>query len=948
MNFTGQNNISGYIFDGFYSIEITGQTGAPVFFESGDSLVDQGYLLNDAHSQIISGLSATPSNISGYVFSAIHAPIAGSCHGIGSDSEVWFNGWNFYNSPHSAGYFLPPFGENLSVFLANDDSFGVLSENGGCSALTQSEYNDLFGIATQLDPAIDSSADNATAFINSPAIACAQDVSVTFYWHEKQYKIIAGTAGAITANTFYNGNPVPTALDNFNIKTSVRYASTPSGTEDNITNIILYSSGKPLPAYTTTQGNSVLNNLTCPGIMAEGELNEQFPYSQILDNPDNLSNQSLSSFDSQNWWHLWHYLFKENSNGFPFINSYDNLGNNEGVAGTTNETNIGTQLFESELSDSDEYWNRRQCPETINFLPHTFGGAIYSCPSYFFEVPYYSAIKKFGFYGTRFLNGCVSLDMEYPQSGQTDTQDLDLPWTGYSYPVGEEPEPDKGTNSSFAQYTNLLRAAAAEESQTDFYALNKILFLWANSGLITGSTQYQALTGNPGFVAQFNNMFSQFNSAFPSGTGDLLNLNNNLFTSGSIFYDTGNTYPFLANNNSYKFYQPNILKTFTGSNDSTNWQFIEDNYGVAVLQSLGNVHSGFYYQLDSQKQHRLQTRYLENYINGNPVDLYPTNKIYFSYDSASGFINGSGWGKAPFGGYGPNATFNDSGLARRFFLGAYGNGEDISNFKNFVNTSANINISGSSFYPGYFNSNIGVELPIPSYTPILSGYSGSGNNYSPISGNWFAVGYNGIGQLNANFSCFTPIFVQQPFNRTYCKIGQSPTFRALAVDYHTIPEDKINIRYPEIVYWTTRLKMVDSNYNNLYPLSYKWYRILKHNCTGSIPNSGFQNFLLNPNFSLLEPSNPTGNWCALEGDGPYCTLIHPKQCTPVFSGDNAWSYKYANTSAYDVAKRNNFYMTFKKGAIQGDEGWYGDDDYYYFCMAGEDLGLESVNLLNYS
>ena len=948
------NSIIGYVFDGSYGFEVTGITGSPVYFQSGNVLVDSGRLISGygINEQIISGLSATPSNISGYIFYNVNVPITSSCQGIGSDANTWFLGQNYYNGFHQAGYFSPPFGENLSVYLSNEDGYAVLAENGSCNSLTVQEYNDLFGIVTQLDPAIDSSSDSATAFINSPAIGCPQDVSVTFYWHEKQLKIIAGTAAAITANTFYNDAPIPNSLDNFNVKTAFRYSYTSSGTDilipngdgtsySQVMNIVQYESGKPLPNYITTQGSGIINNSVCPGIMAEGSLenSDQFTESQLLDNPDDINSQQLGAFDPDNWWHLWHHLYKENSNGFPFENNYTNLGNDEGVAGTTNQTNVGTELFEAELSDSDEYWNRRQCSEAINYLPHTFGGAIYACASYYFDVPYYAAIKKFGFYGTRFLNGCVSLDMEYPQSGQTDTQDLDLPWTGYSYPAGDEPEPDLGTNNSFASYTNLLRVAAAEESQTDFYALNKILFLWANSGLITGSTQYQSLTGNSGFLAQYNNMFSQYNSAFPNGTGDLLNLNNSLFTSGSVFYNTGATYDFLSNNNSYKTYKPNILKTFTGSNDLVNWEFIESNYGVAVLQSLGNVNSGFYYQLDTQKQQRLQTRYLENYVNGNPIDLYPTNKIYFAYDSASGFINGSGWGKAPFGGYGANATFNDTGLARRFFLGAYGDGEDVSTFENFVNTSANINISGSSFYPGYFNSNIGVELPIPSYTPIISGYANSGNGDSPISGNWFAIGYNGIGELNANFSCFTPIFVQQPFNRTYCKIGQSPTFRAFAVDYHTIPEDKINIRYPEIVYWTTKLKMVDSNYNNLYPLSYKWYRILKSNCVGTIPDSGFQNFLLNPDFTLLEPSNPTGNWCALEGDGQYCTLIHPNQCVPIFSENGAWSYEYANTPAYGTAKQNNFYMTFKQGAIKGDEEFDGDDDYYYFCMARGRFGI---------
>jgi hypothetical protein len=84
----------------------------------------------------------------------------------------------------------------------------------------------------------------------------------------------------------------------------------------------------------------------------------------------------------------------------------------------------------------------------------------------------------------------------------------------------------------------------------------------------------------------------------------------------------------------------------------------------------------------------------------------------------------------------------------------------------------------------------------------------------------------------------------------------------------------------------------------------------------------------------LQPSDPNGTWCCLEGDGPSCTLIHPKSCDPVFSPNPAWSYKYMDTPMYDEARRNNFYMTFKKGAI-----YESDDLYYYFCIARGRFGI---------
>ena len=969
MQITGNNSIQNNIFDGHYSVQElpfdpsmasfwqssninpSGVTGVPVYFHSGNVLIDSGYLLlqSGAKFSIESGISSSPSDVSGYVYYRINTPIYGVCHGVGRDANVWFTGFNFYNGFHPEGYFSPPFGQNLTVLQMNEDGTTALAENGSCSSLTSTEYNDLFGIVSNTDAAIEASTDslsaNSTSFINSPAIACPQDLSVTFYWHEKQYKIIGGTAGAIAGNTFFNGNPIPTSLDNFNQKTSLRYSATditpvPAPTINNgdgttstqkTFRINFDASGHPIPGYATSGGSNLLNNISnCPGLLAEGEtLIGTQQHSLLLNMPDSLGEPSKGAFDYFNWWNIWHFLFKENSDGFPFTNSYDNGGDNFGLAKTP-YGNGGSQLFEAQLSNDQYYWDRRQCPEIINFLPHTFGGAIYACPSYYFDVPYYAARKKFGFYGTRFLNGCVSLELDYPLSGRPtsiNAVDLDYRDSGsfvYSLPDGAEPAPDKGINWSFGAYSNLLKIAAAEEGQTDFYALNKEFFFWANSGLIASSPEYASLSGNVEFLALFNNLANKYKTYFPSGTGDFVQKSSLVFESGdsSTIYNTGIVYDFLSNNSSYKIFKDSLNGVLIEPLDVYNFASLEKNYGSAVLVSSGVVASDFYHQLETNKQSRIKTRYLENFVKGNPVDLFPTNKIYFGYDNAAGLINGSGWGKAT-NGFGANQNLADSGINIRYFLGAYGNGEDVSGIKN-INS-----LTSSSFYPGYFDAGIGVDLPLPSYSPVLSGhYNSGGHGNVGLSGNWLAVGYNGIGQLNNNFSCFTPIFIQQPFNTTYCKIGQSPTFRALAVDYHTIPEDKMNIRYPEIVYWTKKLKLVDSSYKNLYPLTYKWYRIDKDSCSND-----FKNFLLNPDFSLLEPSNPTGTWCALEGDGPYCTLIHPTECNPVFTPNGAWDFKYRNTPMYEIAKKNNFYMPFKKGATADDA------NYYYFCMARGRFGI---------
>jgi hypothetical protein len=970
MNVTGNNSIQNNVFDGVYTgylstsgldfsknpvlspdfesifisrgIDPGGVTGISVFFNSGDLNIDSGYL--GSPRTIVSGASEQGSSLSGYLFYRINKPIIGVCHGVGRDANAWYDGFNFYNAFHPEGYFAPPFGQHTTVVKLNEDGRTALDENGNCSSLTEDEYNDLFGIVSQTDNGAEASADgitrNTISFINSPAIACPQDLSVTYYWHEKQYKIIAGTAVSVAGSTFYNNNPIPTALDNFISKTALRYQESGEDTGTTVDNgngtrtavikhHIQFTGGKPIPEFSSVGGNTI-NSMTCPGLIAEGKISLGTQVqSQLLDAPDVLGTPSKGAFDFFNWWNIWHFLFKENSDGFPFDNGADNYGDNVGLMKTP-WGGHSSQLFEAELSNSDRYWERRQCPEAISHLPHTFGASIFACPSYHFDVPYYAVTRKFGFYGTRFFNGCVSLQLDYPLSGlDSHREAIEIPsGTTYTTPEEGEPEMDKGINYGFSHYTNLLRMARAEENSADFYGLNTRLFLWGNKSLIKSSPEYSTLSSNPKFNVLFDNLFNDFDSLFPNGKNDLIT-GQPLFQSGasSVFYPTGKVYEALGSNKEYTSFVKELRKTLQASSEVFAWNTIENSYGRAFLNGgLYMIDTGFYQALSDAKEERLKNRYIENYVKGNAIDLYPTNKIYFGYDKAGSFINSSDWGKAS-NGFGASSDFNDTGLGRSFFVGAYSNGEDVSGMASYLQTFTTLR--DSSFYPGYFNSNIGLELPNNSYSAVLTGWTDSGSSISPLGDGWVAAGYNGVGELKENFSCFTPIFVQQPFPKVYCKIGQSPTFRALAVDYHTIPEDKMNIRWPEIVYWMKKLKLCDSDYKNRYPLSYKWYRIKKSDCSGD-----FSNFLLNPDFSKVSPSDPSGDWCALEGDGPYCTLIHPKDCEPVFSPNPAWSYRYRNLAMYQTAQQNNFYMTKKKGAIKGV-----DDTYFYFCMARGRFGI---------
>lgn len=1004
MNFQGNNSIQNNVFNGAYSIFISpvdedlkdfwiskglnpsGIVASKVFYSSGKENIDSGVYPIGVYPNLtyISGAS-DKGNTSGYLYYRTFNPLFGVCHGFGSDSGTWINGYNFYNAFHPEGYIATPFGQNTSLFKENNDGKVAIYNVGGCTSLQEVEYNDIFGIPSETDEAIGSSTDDfeakADAFINSPAIACPQDLSVAYYFREKQYKLIAGTASAITANTFFNTNPIPISLDMFDLRIKFRYDSSGKELPDLYTNPdgtkskkVLYTIkydeyGRPKPNYLTNGGRNLLLNKTCQGILTEGVLEEAEVLgstqvrSLLLDVPDILGSPSKSLFDFFVWWNSWHFLFKENSDGFPFTNDYklyvsgqaDDYG---GVAKTPNTANYGSQLFKYELSSSDHYWENRQCPGIVDFLPHTFGGSIYACPSYHFDVPYYAAINKFGFYGTRFLNGCVSLQLDYPSSGYPSRgadNAQELPGDGYNfiYPEEREPEEDKANLYSFAIYDNLLKIAKNEEANNDFFALNKLFFIWANLNLIKQSTEYLSIVEKyPTFPILLTDYLGQFNSFLPNGINDLL-VNNNYYQSTEgimpLFYSTGNLYNLLASNYNYKFLS-NQISNLLDPEHKYYWNEIEKNYSNAILDNAGFINTGFYFKFQSGKIARMQSRYFENYIQGNPIDLYPSNKITFGFDKAKDFINSYSWGKLT-GLFGNGTKFRDTELSRRYFVGAYGEASDFEGYASYIN-SVN-EIKNSYFYPGFFNSQIGGTTPETSYLPIVTGNIFSGqsfdkntikNGQNPLAEGWLAVGYNGIQKLKGSYSCFTPIFVQQPINLVHCKIGQSPTFRSYAVDYHTIPEDKINRRYPEIMYWAKKLKILDLKNKNKFPVTYKWFRIRKSYC-----GNDFGNFIKNGYFSVKDFNdyyhNPTGDfpvqassisgeWCCLEGDGPDCTLIHPKECDPVFNRNSSFPYEDFGSPQYETAKRNNFYMKFKKGAIKDD-----DDNYYYFCIAKGRFGI---------
>jgi hypothetical protein len=852
------------------------------------------------------------SDRSGKLYYYDRADMYGVCHGYGRGVLTSYTGFNFYPAFYPAGYFAPPYGENVSIFKSNEDGVANLF-NGTCATLNLTEYNEQFGIVSRVASDISLTTNTLTANtyaqITSPRETCPPEIAITNYFDEIQYHQILGASAQMGAGTFYNGNPIPTSLDIYNISVNGRYEIV--GTDPN--REIVFVSGRGKPSYSSDSNHNILNNTLCyAGIMETNVgAGRGTNGAQLIETPDLLSfntrngDQVVFSQGIDTAFFYWHFTFKENTTYLPFYNNFASIDTS--TTKTQNRTiSQGTLLFLPELSSEDSYWQNRQCPDTVDFLPWTFGASIYACPSEHFDIPYYAATKKFGFYGTRFLNSCNALNLDntwhdVPLASEMPESAVNVP---IAKPDLEPDDIDREGSWSFSVYDNLIRTAKAEERYSNMYALNKGFFFWANSGLILADENYRKISGEGGFHYSFNSLIQKFQEVFTGGLSS--------FVSGEpkVIMQSGNdgVYPvedgahadLLLSNEAYEKFWDEATEQIpqTGFYYLRN---LEDKYAYFISDGIG-IHETFYRDLVTGREKRLLTRYLENSVQGNPIDLYPLNHIYFSFDHARSYLENPLWGR----GMSPFHKTTLAEIPRRYFEGAYSDGHFITGLVQKLNSLA-ID-KDSYFYPGFFNYyKIGKGLPKPVYLPVLSGtiVDNQGHRFSPSG--WLALGYNEIGALDKNFSCFTPLFVQQPLDKVFTKIGQAPTFRSKAVDYHTIPDDKMSYRYPEIIYWAYKLKLLDSQFTNLYPLKYKWLRVLK---------TEYANFLATGDIASADFASATGEWGCIEGDGPNCTMIHPKACSPVGQLGNSDSY------------------TFIKGAQAGV-----DDLYSYISMASGRFGI---------
>lgn len=933
MNIAGQSSVTvrDVILTGFYDYRLYND-GRPKLFELSSpnypissfnapydavlkNTFTQGGELIAVGNRIRSTSSVIATDRSGALYYSEAADLIGTCHGFGRNDKTAYSGYNFYNAPYPASYFTPPFGETTSLFKTNQDGIDSLS-NGACANMSVTEYNEQFGIvsitASDVSLSTNTLSPNTLAQIMSVKETCPDStVAVTTYYEEVNLTRIPGTATSITAPTLYNNNPIPTSLDNYDNWVQGRYTYT-SDIPNKVNHITFLGDGRPSPSYSSTDTNhSKLNNSLCYAQLFETDtsIGRLTNGTQRIETPDALygSVGSQVSAAGQEPWHYWHFLFKENAETIPFASDFKQI--REGVTHRT--ISEGTQMFTPILSSEDSYWKNRQCPDTVDFLPWNFGASIYACPSEHFDIPYYSAVKKFGFYGMRFLNSCTRLNLTTAWSGAPNAVEIAGP-LDLDFPDVEPDNIDEEGSWTFSSFDNLLRTAGAEERYGNMYAMNKAFFLWSNTGCIFSDNDYLYLSGKyDGLHSSFSALVDKYQYVYKNGLSSFLSgeprviIKAGQATSSFSVLDSGIYSDLLFTNNSYQQFSKTLDRILSGDGVDV-WNQLENRYSFYISNCQSSIDEAKYKSLSSGREKRIRTRYLENIIRGNPVDLFPLNHIYFSTDQAREYHENTGWSRSPDG-FGKSSHLPP--INRRYFEGAYGNSSSLSGVTSVIN---NLSIAkDSSFYPGFFNTyGFGNLVPTPKYIPVTNGTIRDSSKRKYSASGWLAIGYNEVGLLDKNFSCFTPIITQQPLKAVYCKMGQRPSLRVTAVDYHSIPEDKMNFRYPEIIYWTHKLKITDSKFRNKYPLSYKWFRVLKED---------YETFKAYTDFEQDRVVDFAGlySWGALEGDSNVCTIIHPATCYPT----------YSSTLSEDD-------YTFIDGVEKGV-----DDQYYYMCLVRGRFGI---------
>ena len=488
-------------------------------------------------------------------------------------------------------------------------------------------------------------------------------------------------------------------------------------------------------------------------------------------------------------------------------------------------------------------------------------------------------------------------------------------------------------NLGGSDYDPLIKASAIEKKYYDFAFSDRTLFLSLNYNLSRSSPEYSFLTnaGIKGFEHSYGALCSG-----ATGLGFKVSDSKDFKISyinrgGSDLFGDDPTQVFIDSFISTGLYDPTNLIQFN--------ELIK-KYGSFKLSSHTSIDSQWYDKITNEKRKRIAKSYYSSIANGQPVDLFPNNQVTFSFEKTSDFAASDfvKYGSIKNSAKAVGKTLPE--VKRQYFSAGFSTLFEASgsfqriNHKVSNDTINNIPLKGSSF--DYSSQNVGYPKVthtvsksfVKSYDNFYLGYAnprGCGNenfvvgpnsyldlinlpnggiwkdyapetsppppsaDNSPTRASWRDGGFARIGRLNRNFSCFSPMFLQQPLNDTV-KLCQAPKFRVYAVDYHTIPEDKIKensktLAYPEVDYWLRKIKAINTKGDNLYPLAYQWYRIHKGNA---------KKYLETKDAKLLDPSSPTGTWCCAEdgfGRTSDCTVIRPTQCLDINGAPiSSWSH----------------------------------------------------------
>jgi len=813
-----------------------------------------------------------------------------ACHGQNNVFITNTGGRNYYNAFHPMGYFSPPYGEIISLSEKTEDC-GCEKEVGSCATMTPLEYNQLHGLVSANINASDnlkplnihsSPINSKLAAVNAPYQECPPDNPVAFYFKEVDFEFAGGTFAGGSVGNPYNHNPIPSSLDFTEMKLTSRYqivqpeqkgplriTGTDQTNESEIINPANYGTGD-LGGRDGINDDLALNNKLsyhglCNAATLEGQMSaHMFKGGSLNDLNYSPAGPLNAASDAPTFsyrdFEYWDFTFKENNDYLPFSTSFKPY--ESGII-APRVSSRGSQLLDANNADINYWWENRQCPEVVDFLPWSYGATIYDCPRDYFEIPYYAAKGRFGYYGTRFYATCktpartVSNDIsgrglvDPPHATGVNLE----PWIKYGIPTYEVPMPldplsasgewggsisvDKGGAVTNHYFNGLLVVADREQKYYEWLASSQAIPFWVNHGSIEIDKDYiDIVNANPTWIHLYYKFRKLHDAGLTSVPNFLSSADNPMIGADDASFEED-----------YNYYETvSIRGTAVRLTDRFWNDFINESRKLLhptwmlrldiliahhgdFFRKDGAIDHDAYKEMIESREKKLRTRYLLNISQGNPIDLFPSNHIYFSFDNPEEYSLSKKWGRKEIGTVSTpsvNKGMDLPDVNRRYFEGTFAKEGGLSGLQDRIHALGDFDDKPLLVGNFYQNIHCGRDQPLRHFTKVdgdLSEFR-SGQNQT-LSGNadgWLGVGYNDIGKIDNDFSCFTPIFVQNPKN-TYCKVGQQPVMRALALDYHTIPEDKMEAKYPEVLYWAQQLKLLDTDQKLMYPVTYKWFRV---------------------------------------------------------------------------------------------------------------------------